>query len=649
MVLTGAQTLFGQLRPQALEERTTAGCESRRYMQTRLRSASDSSIDVQYYKVNLRISTAPGYLNGVVTMRALTTVANLSTLSLDLMNTMTVDSVKCEDNRLSFVRHPAAVAINLNRSYGLGEMVVLDIYYRGIPLSTGFGSFEFGNHADIPWVWTLSEPYGAKDWWPCKDHPSDKADSVDIWVTCQRDFKVASNGKLLAIVNNPDSTHTYKWAERYPIASYLVFVSLTNYAEFTNWFRYSPTDSMPVLNYVLPEHLAAARDSFPKVVDMLRIFSGRLGLYPFINEKYGHAQFGRGGAMEHQTMTSLIRASFDENTLAHELGHQWFGDLITCASWQHLWLNEGFASYCQAIYAEGAYGTSAYRNLMQQIMSIAKTGSGSVFRADTSNILQLFDHRTVYRKGASTLHMLRHVLGDSIFFLCLQRYVADPRFRFGVATTTDFQNVCEFVSGRPLGWFFTQWIYGEKYPDYSFTWNAAPDTAGGYFLSITVTQTTGTTNPPFFIMPIDFKVSSAAWDTTVVLFNTTNPQQFRVRIFRQPTSVELDPGNWILKDVTQLSSADFSMIVPAKYSLEQNFPNPFNPSTKIRFSIPSQQLVSLRVFDLLGKEVRTLANGEMPAGVNDIFWDAGDVASGVYLYRLQTKDFTATKKCILVR
>ncbi|MBI5473749.1 MAG: M1 family metallopeptidase, partial [Ignavibacteriae bacterium] len=499
----------------SLEE---AEARSASHRQTYSASAlADTNVDVTYYKLDLRITTSPNYLRGKVTVHAKSIRPALASVSLDLTNTLTVDSVKLGGSRLQFIQHPAAVAIQLNRSYGHGEMVVLDVFYRGTPVSTGFGTFEFGEHLGTPWVWSLSEPYGARDWWPCKDHPMDKADSVDVWVTCRNDFKVASNGKLVAIVSNPDSTHTYQWSERYPITTYLVFMSLTNYATFTDWFRYSPTDSMPVINYVLPENLADARDSLSRVIDMLRIFSDRLGLYPFVTEKFGHAEFGRGGAMEHQTMTSLVRYAFGEYVLAHELAHQWFGDLVTCASWRDLWINEGFAAYGEVIYAEGKYGVATYHSRARADMESAKTGVGPVYKSDTTNLRQLFDQPTVYRKGLATLHMLRHVVGDSLFFRSLRSFLSDPRYRFGVATTENFKDVCEVVSGRQLDWFFDQWIYGEKYPRYSYTWQAIPDTDGGYIATISLSQTTGTSNPAFFTMPIDFKISSASRDTTVVL------------------------------------------------------------------------------------------------------------------------------------
>lgn len=632
-----------QIRLHSIEEKSPYEPESDRYRLS-LKSASsgaDNNIDAKYYKLDLNISTTPNYLRGRVTIHARSLVGNLAAVTLDLANTLTVDSVLARGTRLRFVQHPTTLSIELNRSYGYGEMVVLDVFYHGVPASTGFGSFEFGSHvSNTPWVWTLSEPYGARDWWPCKDHPSDKADSVDIWITCNNAFKAASNGKLTAIIDNANGTHTYQWAERYPIATYLIFVSLTDYAEFTDWWRYSPTDSMPILNYVLPEHLTDARDSLRKVLEMLTIFSERFGLYPFVDEKYGHAEFGRGGAMEHQTMTSLTRAAYAEYVLAHELGHQWFGDLITCSTWQHLWINEGFASYCESIYAEGKYGIEEYHSTMNATMNWAKTGTRPAFKEDTTNIRQLFDQPTVYRRGASTLHMLRHVLGDSTFFRAMRAFVADQRFRFGTASTEDFQSVCETVSGRQLDWFFRQWIYGERYPRYSFSWTSEQSTSG-FTITIRLAQTTRTDNPPFFSMPIDFRVSSVGWDTTVVLFNDRNPQEFVFTVSHQPSSIELDPGNWILKLIEDE--------IPAAYVLKQNYPNPFNSSTTIEYEIPHAGSVRLKVFNILGQEILSLINEKRDLGLHSVRFDAAGISSGVYFYELRANDYVGVRKLIILK
>ncbi len=646
VVLLVALFLEGAFAQHDLHElaRTEAEAYARR-SRVRFHTQDERGFDVTSYKLDLNITVVPGYLRGVVTLHARSTTAGLTAISLDLMNSMTVDSVTCGGSAARFIQHPTTVFIELNRSYGYGEMVVLDVYYQGVPASTGFGSFEFGSHPGGPWVWTLSEPYGARDWWPCNDHPADKADSVDMLVTCSRDFKVASNGRLIRITSNPDNTHTYHWAERYPIATYLVFLSLTNYAEFTDWFHYTPTDSMPIVNYVLPEHLAVAQDSFRVVRDMLRIYSETFGRYPFITEKYGHAQFGRGGAMEHQTMTSLVRAAFTQSALAHELAHQWFGDLITCASWRHLWLNEGFASYAEALYYEKQYGREHYRSALRSSMAIAKAARGSVIRPDTTDISTLFDQAAVYAKGAAVLHMLRYVLGDSAFFRALQAYTSDARFRYGVATTEDFQGVCEVIAQQPLDWFFQEWLYGENYPRYTYTWKALPDTNRQWRIDVTIRQTTGTSRPAFFVMPLDVRLSGPTRDTTVTVFNTYNGQTFSLQLEFPPERVELDPEERILRDVLPSNDGE----LPTSFRLLQNYPNPFNESTTIAYEIPTRTHVVLAVYDVLGRLVATLVNRVEEPGHKTVRFDAGHNASGVYLCRLHAAGFAASRKLLLLK
>ena len=590
-------------------------------------------------------------------MKSLSTVGNLASVTLDLMNAMAVDSVRTGGTRLSFTQQATTVLITLDRSYANGEMVALDIYYRGVPGSSGFGSFTFSSHAGAPWVYTLSEPYGAKDWWPCKDHPLDKADSADIWVTVDSTLKVGSNGKLVAVLNNGNGTKTHRWTERYPISTYLVSMAITNFSEFTNWFKYTPTDSMPVLNYVLPEHLASAQSNLPRTIDMLAIYSNRYGLYPFINEKYGHSEFGWGGGMEHQTMTSLN--GFSESLVAHELAHMWFGDMITCANWPNIWLNEGFATYSVAVYYEGKYGPANYVTYMNSQMNSARNAVGSVYVRDTSTVGSLFSNNLVYAKGASVLHMLRHVLGDSVFFRCLRAYASDPRFKFAVATTEDLKEVCETVSGVSLGYFFDEWIYGEKYPRYTYSWRAIPDTNGGYFVPIRIQQTSGTTNPVFFTMPVDFRLTGTSLDTTVVLWNNLADQSFQIHVPSLPTTGQLDPNNWILKTATLVSVDDKGFVkAPLSFRLDQNYPNPFNPNTTIRYELPGTSHVQLKVYDFLGREVATLVDRVEEPGYRSVDFNASLLSTGVYVYRLsvstdgrsgKASNTVATKKLLLLK
>jgi aminopeptidase N len=608
--------------------------------------AGDGGIDVTYYGLNLTLNTSPGYLRGIVTVVAVSTVDTLRSITLDLSGAMFVDSVKVHDIRTTPVRFLSAVGVPLDRTYRRGEPVTVFVYYQGVPGTTGFGSFVFTDHLGTPWAWSLSEPYGARDWWPCKDHPLDKADSADIIVTCNAGFRVGSNGTLVSVTNNADGTRTHHWAERYPIAAYLISVTVTNFAEFSNWFRYGPSDSLQVLNYVLPEHLAEAQAELPKTIEMLKIFSDAFGLYPFIKEKYGHCEFGWGGAMEHQTMTSTT--TFAENTIAHELAHQWFGDLITCANWPSLWLNEGFATYGEAIYRGARYGEPAYQAHMREKMDLALHAEGTLYVQDTTSVRELFSNARVYAKGASVLHMVRHVLGDSTFFRALRRYVADPRYRFKTALTEDFKGVCETVSGKQLSYFFDEWVFGEKYPIYSIDWSSRADTPG-YRVRLTIQQVTRTNNPAFFTMPLDVRFSAAGKETTLVLLHTFSGQEFDIALSWNPDRVELDPAGWILKEISPPQS-----LLPAEAQLEQNYPNPFNGGTRITFALPHRSAVTLKVYNILGEEVATMMDERREAGTQTVFWNGltakgRPVASGTYLYRLVTEFASLTRKMTVIR
>ncbi len=503
-----------------------------------------SSMDVKYYLLDLTITTSPNYLRGRVLLTARSLQDGKTSITLDLMNALTIDSVKVGGTITSFIQSISSFNVTLDKIYNNGDMMEVEIFYQGVPGSSGFGSFEFSSHSGTPWVWSLSEPYGAKDWWPCNDHPMDKADSTDIFVTCNSEFKVGSNGKLLSVIDNGNGTSTHHWKTVYPISTYLISIAFTNYSEFSNWFKYSSTDSMQVLNYVLPEHLSSAQSGLPRAVDGLQIFSQLFGLYPFVDEKYGHAEFGWGGGMEHQTMTYV--GGFGEYLVIHELSHQWFGDMITCRTWPDLWLNEGFASYCEALYGEKRYGMSSYWSVVNADMNSAKSAIGTLYLQDTTSVGNMFAGSRVYSKGSSVLHMLRHVIGDSAFFQSMYNYANDPNLKFGTASTQDFQSVCEATSGVDLDFFFNEWVFGEKYPRYTYGWTFEPS-FGGYKVTLGINQTTLTTNPPFFTMPIDIQVFSDSWDTTIVVFNNQQNQTFEFEVSHHPTSLQFDPGNWILK------------------------------------------------------------------------------------------------------
>jgi aminopeptidase N len=621
--------------------------------------------DVAYYKLDLNLKVAPPNLIGAVTMVAKSLVNNLSFVTLDLMSTMRVDSAFAGGARAAgIVQYTSFFIIPLDRDYAAGEYFTVKVYYHGVPGSSGFGSFAFQTApgSTTPWVWSLSEPYGAKDWWPCKDHPGDKADSVDVWVTCDSQFKVGSEGKLVAVVDNGNGTKTHKWQHRYPIATYLVSIAVSDFAEVTGWFKFTQTDSMQVLNYALPAtaqgvNISAATTSMGVTLSMLQIYSDLFGLYPFIREKYGHSQFGWGGGMEHQTMTSV--GNFDESLIAHEMAHQWFGDMITMRTWPHIWLNEGFATYCVALYREKKYGLSAFNDeVINHIFpGIVNGPSGSVYVRDTSTVGQVFNTVLVYHKGGAVLHMLRHVLGDSVFFSAMKQYATDKRFMYATASTEDFQSVCEAVSGKSLGYFFNEWIYGQRYPTYRYEWGST-QSGPPYTVRVSLSQTTGTSTPLFFQMPIDFQFRGTGFDTTIVMTNTAASQVFVFNNFpKMPTSFQLDPNNWIVKSSSGIMvSVDRITEVPESYALLQNYPNPFNPSTVIPFDLPKVSQVRLEIYNSLGELVRTLLKDQVfEAGhhvveFNSVSEGGSSLPSGVYYCRLMVSgNPLQTRKMILLR
>lgn len=594
-----------------------------------VQSSASDWFDVTYYRLDLHLSVAPPLLSGSVQIRGVCNFEAPPFLVLDLASSMHIDSAEVDGRPAVVLQQPFSFSLTLDSTYHLGNLITANIHYHGLPTPTGYGSFTFASHNGYPWIWSFSEPYGARDWWPCKDQPGDKADYVDVFVTCDSTLTVGGNGTLKAEVINADGSRTTHWHEHHPIAPYLVAITASNFSKFSDWFRYTPSDSMEILNYVLPESLASAQIGLVRTVDGLRIFSSLFGLYPFIDEKYGHAQWG-AGAMEHQTMTST--GTFDEETIIHELAHQWFGDMITCRSWQHIWLNEGFATYCVGLYYEMEYGFNSYRNYLAYHLERAKGAVGTVLVQDTTQVREIFDGQREYSKGAAVLHMLRHLVGDTVFFQALRAYANDPSLKYGTAETGDLESVFERVSGKSLDYFFGEWIRGENYPHYRYWWSSF-DSSGRVVAKVTITQTTGTSTPTFFTMPIDIRLVGAGWDTIVTVFNNQLLQTFSVTVRAKVDSVQLDPGGWLLK------SAILVPLLPGSgnFQLYQNYPNPFNISTTIHFDLPHRAQVTLEVFNLLGERVATLVNGMMFMGSYEARWDAGGMPSGVYFCRLEAR------------
>ncbi|HRI85360.1 MAG TPA: M1 family aminopeptidase [Ignavibacteria bacterium] len=620
--------------------------KSREYINSDYRG--DSNINVSYYRLELGITYQPDFLTGKVTVGFSANILGLNEIFFDLSNNLTVDSIKLNNVKIPFSHVMDKIFISVSGLIA-GEYSDAVIYYRGIPVATGFGSFIFGAHNNnkSPSIWTLSEPFGASDWFPCKNSPSDKADSSDVIVTCSEALTAVSNGTLVSEINNGDGTKTYAWHNSYTITVYVISLAISDYAQYNGYFRYSENDSMPVVNYIYPENLEGLKSQLDKTNSMLEYFSEKFGEYPFIREKYGHAEFGRIAGMEHQTISSM--GIFNDNIMAHELAHQWFGDKITCRSWEHIWLNEGFATYGEALYNEFAFGKTGYDEFIKYRMSDSKRAVGSVYVQDVNSISQIFSGNRSYAKGCVILHMLRGVTGDSLFFKILKSYSMDTAFAYKTAVTEDFQNVAETISGHDLDYFFSQWIYGENFPRYNADWVTEEISPSHYKVTFNLLQDQNTA-PQFFTMPVSILFNLQNKDTTVTVFNNSVYQTFNFIFDSEPYNFKLDPDNYILKEVRGEN------IIPVTFELGQNFPNPFNPKTTITYKLGKPSNVNITLYDITGKKIRTLVNEFQREGNYNSEYSFTDLSSGVYFYKFTATDnagsksyFDETKRMVLLK
>ncbi len=502
-------------------------------------SIASANFDVKYYRCEWEVDPAVRYIKGKVTIYY-TILSSTGNIILDLMSPLVADSVKQRNQLLTKSQASNTLTINFPATVNAGTLDSVSIFYQGVPPNTGFGSFIQSTHSGTPVMWSLSEPYGSRDWWPCKNDLDDKADSLDVVVTNPVAYKAASNGILQSQITSADGTKTTAyWKHRYPIASYLICFAVTNYSVFNNTVQLS-TGVLPMQTYCYPESLSSFQSGTANTLNAMKLFDTTFGPYPFMKEKYGHVQFGWGGGMEHQTSTFVV--NIGESLCAHELGHQWFGDKITTASWKEIWLNEGFATHLASMYMENKYPANVLSTRKSEISDITSQAGGSVEVSDTTDVNRIFDSRLSYTKGSHLLYMLRWILGDSVFFKALRNYQTDPAVIYGFAHTTDLKRNLEQTSGKNLTNFFNQWYSGQGYPAYNVQWS----NSGSGNVWIKMNQTTSHASVPFFELPVALQFKNATQSVTVVVNNISNGEVFTKSIGFVADTVIIDPEAWLI-------------------------------------------------------------------------------------------------------
>ncbi|NLE58863.1 MAG: hypothetical protein GX616_10915 [Planctomycetes bacterium] len=498
--------------------------------------------DITHCLLDIEVNPVTEIVSGSNTLSITSRIDGLTAITLDLRDNMTVSNVTIGGASMGFTRPGHQVTITLDRSYNTGESFQVKIDYSGTPQNLSWGSFDFGQHAGTAVVASLSEPWYAHTWWPCKEDIHDKF-TMDTWVTVPNWMIVASNGALQGTDTLTGSRKRFRWRESYPISVYLVSVAMTNYTKWTEWYNHAG-GSMPVEFYIYPEELASVQPLLVDVVTMIETLSAptTFGEYPFINEKYGIAQFEWCCGMEHQTITS--QGSFPERRTVHELAHSWWGNNLTCKSWHDIWLNEGFARYAEALWYERRPGGSyaAYLQHLQEYRPSSNGQYGTVYRYDISTPDLIFSSTYSYNKGAWVLHMLRHVLGDTTFFNVLASY--RQMYTGGAADTDEFAAVVAAVSGRPIDWFFNQWVYANGAPYYRFGWETE-QIGTQHWARVCVEQYQ--TSYPNFKMPIDITVTGGGTPVTHVVEQQADTQWYLLPASGAVTRVQFDKDTWILR------------------------------------------------------------------------------------------------------
>lgn len=492
--------------------------------------------DVLHYEFDWKLDFESQHIVGkaVVKIRSQST---LNKITLHLSDNMNVTGITQDLTPVSFSHQNDLLDIYPLQTLDPDEKLTVTISYSGFPQS----GLNFTYHGEDPIIWSLDEPNGAREWFPCYDVPSDKA-TVKMFITVADSMIVASNGDLIDVKSNPDQTKTYTWEENYPISTYLISIAATNYETFSDVYT-SGLETMEVFYYVYPEHLTQAIEDFSVTVPMMEFYADVFGEYPFLEEKYGMAVIPGNSSMEHQTCTSLSSRLVTgthqyDYIIAHELAHQWWGDLVTLTDWADIWLNEGFATYSDALWVENLYGLEGLKSRMAdfkyQYMIRHEGQDHPLYDPPLGHLFCEIE----YEKGAWVLHMLRFVVGDDNFWQILKEYA--QLYAYSNASTEDFQAVCEQIFGADLGWFFDQWIYEAGYPVYQFGWGSSAQNR----VRVVINQIQE--ELPLFSMPVELEFILPSGSVKKVVWVEEEKNVFEFDFQERPLNVLFDPDSWIL-------------------------------------------------------------------------------------------------------
>lgn len=604
----------------------------------------DDNIDVFWYKLFLNVDYASKKFSSEIEIGFRSIVPNSNGFFLNCSKDLLIDSIYLNDKKRTFLKSDDFLYVNYGELRDLNSVQYVKIYYRKEQFADQKG-FYFYERENVKSFYTFSQPYDAKHWFPCKNSPDDKADSSEVIIKADKDFKIVSNGSLVRIDTSETGKAIYRWKNSYPIANYLISIAAANYVIIEESYKNIRGVEFKIEHYLFP---SSANDwyvlkNIGKTKEAIRIFEELFGEYPFSREKYGHAQAFFRGAMEHQTISTM--GIFDEYVIVHELAHQWFGNKVTCKNWHNIWLNEGFATYSEILYQERAYGKNNALELIKTYSDYAKMARGSIYIEDISNFNSIFNFYKTYAKGAIVLHMLRNEIGDSAFFKTLKDYLSDDNLAYSCATIEQFQAKAEQNANRSLKYFFDQWIYGENYPILSITRKIKKISNEFYEVSLSFLQRKNNL-PEYFIFPLEIIFSDGINSEKKKFFIDSSHKQFTFNLPFLPAQMSVDPENKLLIDyyldddyVKSQSNLKIDLFpIPAKNKINLNV---------YLFDFESLSLL-LNVYNAYGKEIFKLNKMLMP-GENLIEIGLENFSSGIYFIMCSSKNYNRSLKFCVIK
>lgn len=562
--------------------------------------------DLRYQRMDLELNPAQSMVSGSVTSHFIPN-QSMNAIYFDLSHAVPVSQVLYHGVSIPFQQLPTKeLRIDFVAPRPANVLDSLTIHYAGAPDLT-YNALKSSMQNGVPIMASLNEPYGAQDWFPTKQSLNDKIEKFDFKITTPDTFSVAANGLLMSETALPNNRKLTFWRTNYPMTAYLAAVSITNFTKLNDVIGNPP---IPFVNYVYPTTAAdpAKMANIEWTKQAMITFENYFGAYPFRNEKYGHMEFDYGGTcMEHQTMSSM--SSWGRGVIAHELAHQWFGDKVTCKTWNDIWINEGFAVFGEHVaYEKILLSPSAFLQYLQgQKDYITSVDNGSTYVPDASltNVGRIFHGRLTYAKGGYLLRMIKWMVGDSVFYNALQQYHVRPNLAYNYASVDDFKASFLQSTGRDLTEFFNDWYYNQGHPTYNITWNQLPNqsiafrvnqtqshASVSYFdmqLPIRVNGTNGevayfapnnTANNEYFVFPLNFTVASVDFNyeyqileknSTITRDLTMNVAETRTQefvIYPVPAGDELNIKGIDRTVPYKIFSADGRLVKNGKYSPE---------------------------------------------------------------------------------